>query len=82
MNINELRETLISIFEEMGIIVDAEEDFDIQEYIIDSVVYMSFIVSMEQKLGCEIPDEFLVVSKMGSFYAYCDSLLELIGERK
>lgn len=82
MDISEMRKTLLSIFEELGIIIEDEEDFDIQDYIIDSLVYMSLIVNMEQRLGFEIPDEFLLLSKMNSFNAYCDSLLALINEDK
>ncbi|MBO4292458.1 MAG: hypothetical protein J5898_11180 [Lachnospiraceae bacterium] len=82
MSREELRKTLLDIFEEMGIILDEEGDFDIQDYISDSSIYMSFIVSMEQRLGIEIPDEFLMLSKMGSFYEYCDSLLLLMNEEK
>lgn len=64
----------------MGIIIEEEEDFDIQDYIIDSLVYMSLIVSIEQRFAIEIPDEFLLLSKMNSFNAYCDSLYVLINE--
>lgn len=82
MDIVEVRNTLLSIFEELGIIIEEEEDFDIQEYIVDSLVYMSLIVNMEQKFGIDIPDEFLLLSKMNSFNAYCESLLALINEDK
>ncbi len=82
MDIFEVRKTLISIFEELGIIIEEEEDFDIQEYIVDSLVYMSLIVNMEQRFGIEIPDDFLLISKMNSFNAYCESLLALINEDK
>lgn len=82
MDIIEVRKTLISIFEELGIIIEEEEDFDIQEYIVDSLVYMSFIVNMEQRFGIEIPDDFLLISKMNSFNAYCEILLTLINEDK
>ena len=82
MDIIEVRNTLLSIFEELGVIIEEEEDFDIQEYIVDSLVYMSFIVNMEQRFGIDIPDEFLLLSKMNSFNAYCESLLALINEDK
>lgn len=80
MEIGEVRKTLLSIFEELGIIIEEEEDFDIQDYIIDSLVYMSLIVSIEQRFAIEIPDEFLLLSRMNSFNAYCDSLYVLINE--
>lgn len=82
MGIGEVRQTLLSILEELGIIIEEEEDFDIQEYIIDSLVYMSLIVSMEQRFGIEMPDDFLLLSRMNSFNAYCDSLYVLINEEK
>ena len=78
MSVEDVKKELLTIFEDIGVIVDQENDFDIQDYIMDSLVYMSFIISVEQKLVIEIPDEFLLISHMMSFNAYCESLLMLL----
>ena len=53
---------IVSILEEkFGIIFfdDCRNDFSINDYISDSIVYIQFILLLEEKLKIEFPDELL-----------------------
>ncbi len=55
-----MNEILINILEDMGFFVlDQEQDFDIRDYISDSIQFMDFIVRIEDKLQIELSDNFL-----------------------
>lgn len=55
-----MNEILINILEDMGFFVlDQEQDFDIRDYISDSIQFMDFIVRIEDKLQIELSDDFL-----------------------
>lgn len=51
---------LISILNEMGYcIFEKDEDFDIRDYILDSLQFMEFIVRIEDVIEQELSDDFL-----------------------
>ena len=55
-----MNEILINILEDMGFFVlDQEQDFDIRDYISDSIQFMDFIVRIEDKLQIELSEDFL-----------------------
>lgn len=55
-----MNEILVNILEDMGFFVlDQEQDFDIRDYISDSIQFMDFIVRIEDKLQIELSDDFL-----------------------
>lgn len=55
-----MNEILINLLEDMGFFVlDQEQDFDIRDYISDSIQFMDFIVRIEDKLQIELSDDFL-----------------------
>lgn len=71
-----MREKIFSILEELGILIEEEEkgsDFDLMEYFLDSIQFISFIVEVEKCLGRELPDEYLLPERYGSFNALCDA---------
>lgn len=79
MSYEDVREKMLMALDEVGIIIDStQEDFDLQEYIIDSLSFIAFIVSLEQRFGIEIPDEMLLITKMHSFAAYCEAMLDVV----
>ncbi len=79
MSYEDVKEKMLMALDEIGIIVDStQEDFDLQEYIIDSLSFISFIVNLEQQLDIEIPDDMLLITKMHSFAAYCEVMLNVV----
>ena len=79
MDINIIRVKLFDSLDELGVIVDNTiNDFDLQEYITDSIMFITFIINIERQLSIEIPDELLLISKMNSFAAYCETMLSVV----
>lgn len=73
-----MKDILLSLLCEIGIDVDYNEgDFDLSEFIIDSVQFISLIVEIENVLGFELPDEFLFLDKYRSFNALCIALTDI-----
>lgn len=59
----DLRNYIFEAINEVGIILDENEKADahlnLSNYIQDSLQFMSFIFSLEEKLGREVPNEIL-----------------------
>lgn len=66
--------------ETFGVVFFEEEtDYDIGEYISDSISFIQFILSIEEKLGRSLPDDFLlydILSSARGFATKIDSFLE------
>lgn len=62
--------------EKFGIIFfnDEKNDFAISDYIIDSVGFMTFIISIEEELGVELPDDFLNFELLDSANGFLEKL--------
>ena len=72
--------TIVNTLEEMGLIVlDAEEDdFSLQDYIIDSMQFIDFIVRIEDKLNVQLPDDFLDYELLLSARSYALKISDYI----
>ena len=73
--------------DKVGIIfIDNEKnDFAISDYIQNSIGYITFIVSIEEELGTELPDDFLDFELLASakgFWEKLDYFMESIVEDK
>ena len=56
----EMFNVICNVLDEMGyVIFEGEGDFKLSDYIVDSIQFISFIVSLEENLNVTIPDEFL-----------------------
>ena len=65
-----MEERVVSCFDRIGILVDEDDvknDFEIQEYTVDSLGFVSLIVEIENEFGISIPDEFLEAGKVVFF---------------
>lgn len=77
-----IRKVIIESFEELGIYIDeTEEDIDINEYGIDSILYISFIVSLEEKMKMVFPDELLLFENFSSINGFAGLVKELYDEQ-
>lgn len=67
---------ILSTLEELGIIVeeDTSNDFSLYEYLSDSLMFISFIVALEDKLGIEIPDDYLSFEYLESINGFANLL--------
>lgn len=62
--------------EKFGIIFldDANNDFAISDYIQDSIGFITFIISVEEELGTELPDDFLNFELLDSANGFAEKL--------
>lgn len=80
----EIYETILKCADENGIYVligdELPEDVDLMENISESLQFMSFILELEQHLGIEIPDEYLIYDSLTSVAAFSETLESLFDE--
>ena len=58
-----------------------QEDFPISDYIYDSIMFIQFIISIEEEIGRDLPDDFLNIEILGSakgFVEMLDSYIESV----
>mgnify|MGYP000292149226 FL=1 len=79
MTLQEVKQTVYETLLEAGIMIDSiEEDFDLQDFIQDSIQFISFIVSLEEKFNIEIPDEMLTFDEVVSFNNFCQRIYDVL----
>lgn len=64
------------LMEEFGVVIfDSEtEDFAITDYITDSISFIQFITLIEDEIGDELPDDFLLYDIVGSAKGFAEKL--------
>lgn len=84
---------IIETLNEMGVSIDASvishdkeetlqsQDIDIREYIADSLMFVSFVVELEKKLGIDFPDELLLIDTLASLSGFAYLLAEIINKK-
>lgn len=74
--------SLIEILEERGMIVFEKEndDFDIRDYIADSIHFIEFIVQVEERFKIELSDEFSLYDVLASAKGFTNKLLDQINK--
>lgn len=76
----EIEKRIIEAFNNIGILIDIDEvnDISIEEILEDSLMFISFIVELEQIFSIEIPDNFLQPEKISSFESVKNMILEIM----
>lgn len=74
------REKVIECLSNVGILIDdQQEDVNVNEYDIDSITFISFIVEIENEFGIVIPDGYLyaeILQSLNGFVSFLDQLIE------
>lgn len=62
------QDKVLDAIEDMGLFIKREdgEDINLQEYIIDSLQFISFIIELEKAFNIEFPDELLLYDNIQS----------------
>lgn len=62
------QDKVLDAIEDMGLFIkrEDEEDINLQEYIIDSLQFISFIIELEKAFNIEFPDELLLYDNIQS----------------
>lgn len=53
-------------------------NINLNDYIPDSVAFISFIVAVEEEFGIELPDELLMQSALSTVDSFCTQLENVI----
>ncbi len=63
-----LNSDIVECFNNIGILIDADQDnFILNEYILDSLTFVSMIVEIEEKFNVRIPDEYLSSNSLETY---------------
>ena len=75
-----IKNDVIEVLNELGIETEdiGENDVDLTEFIVESIMFISFIVELEDKLGIEIPEELLDINSIKSLNTFSTILEELL----
>ncbi len=79
----EIKEKVLYVMESIGVFVEddvKDTNFDMRDYIVDSLQFISFIVNLEKELGIVYPDELLLMDKIGLFDGFCSIIESLMPE--
>ncbi len=76
----DIRREIINCLENVGILIDPSlEDVNINDYDVDSITFISFIVDIEKVFNIEIPDGLLykqVLQSLNGFVSLVEELIE------
>lgn len=78
---NNIREKVIECMRNIGIYMEEEDDFELQDYIDDSVSFITFIVELEQQFAIEIPDSYLTMDSMSTLSDICNFIKAVLDEK-
>lgn len=81
MDKNQIHEKVILELQKLGIILDSMEDVNLNDYIDDSLQFISFIVQVEQAFDIVFPDEELLLNSLYSLNGFCELIKEIIEKR-
>ena len=71
--------SIIKALENVFIYVDIEDcaDIELNEYIINSIQFMSFIVELENELNIEFPPELLLIENFSDINKIVEIIMEI-----
>ena len=77
---DKIKNDVIEVLNELGIETEdiGENDVDLTEFIVESIMFISFIVELEDKLGIETPEELLDINSIKSLNTFSTILEELL----
>lgn len=81
----EVKDKLFEILNDMGIICDTEkvtEDIDLRDYIVDSIIFIGFIVEIEAKFNFELDDNVLLYDNLQSMNGFVKMIEEYLNDNQ
>lgn len=64
------------LMDDFGVVIfnEENEDFAITDYIIDSISFMQFVISIEESIHKNLPDDFLDYNLLSSIKGFAEKL--------
>lgn len=81
MDINQIHEKVVLELQKLGIILDNIEDVNLNDYMDDSLQFISFIVQVEQAFDIVFPNEELLLNSLYSLDGFCELIKEIREKR-
>ena len=79
MEFDKIRKVILKLLENNGIVIELDEgDLDLRNYSIDSIMFISFIVDLENEFSIAIPDEYLTIELLQSIDGLTNLIIELL----
>ena len=76
------RERVIRCLNTVGILIDpTSDDVNLNDYDVDSITFISFIVEIEKEFDIEIPDGYLYVEILQSLNGFINLVEQLVDKR-
>ena len=94
INQETVQNIILETFTEMGVYIDSlpvksnenaisqSDDIDLRDYVVDSLMFISFIIELESKLQVEIPAELLFIDSLSSLSGFSYLLMNTINNGK
>lgn len=75
----EIIDIIIKTAADLGCFIDydGEHDFDMGIYFADSISFISIIISLEEALGMEFPEDLLLIENYNSFERIVDTIYDI-----
>ena len=68
MDSKKKKKKIVECMNHMGIVdFECDTNFRMDDYILDSIMFVSFIIELEQMFNIEIPDEYLIADRLQTF---------------
>lgn len=75
----DIRNKIIECLNRVGILVDSKlTDININDYGVDSISFISFIVEVEKEFNIQIPDGYLYVDILQSLNGFANLVEQLV----
>lgn len=75
----EIKKGIIEALENIGVFCDCEDDdIQLQEVILDSIMCITFIIELENIFGIEIPDKYLNRDQLSDYKAIENLIYSLL----
>jgi acyl carrier protein len=73
------KDRVLKCLENVGLLIDSESEEQLIEIVDDSILFISFVVELEEEFGVEIPDELLTMECFRNTHELCILLENLVG---
>lgn len=78
---DDITERILNCLLELGIVFEREENnFELTDYIEDSLTFISFVSELENEFDIEIPDEYLLQGVLGTLNDLKNIITLLVGK--
>ena len=77
---DDITERILNCLLELGIVFEQEENFELTDYIEDSLTFISFVSELENEFDIEIPDEYLLQGVLGTLNDLKNIITLLVGK--